>query len=931
MEMRRSVAAICFTLAAAGAGAQNSPPYVFQPLAGALPEAGSVDGVGSAARFNGPNGVAVDGSGNIYVADTGNRTIRRIVPGNVVTTLAGLPGGSGTGDGSGPNAGFGRPMGLAVDAAGDILVADAGTRTIRKVTSGGAVTTIAGTPGSTGSADGPAASAKFVDPVAVTVDEAGNIYVLDGSSGVGLSTVLGNTVRKIALDGTVSTLAGTSGTAGSADGQGPAARFNYPEGIAVDGSGNIYVADTLNFTVRKVTPSGAVTTLAGMVGNSGSADGAGTTTTFEGPEGIAVDSAGNIFVGDGGNFTVRKVSPSGDTMTVAGTAGSSGSADGIAAAARFNTPAGLAVDASGDVYVADINNNSIRKIDASGLVSTVAGSAVTTGSADGFAQDASFNYPAYVAVDPSGNFFVTDTRNDTVRKITSAGVVTTFAGLAGQVGSADGTGAAARFDQPEGIAVDSGGNVFVADFLNRVIRKITPLGVVTTFAGQAGVFGHADGLGAAATFDDPAALAIDSQDNLYTADDYTIRKVSPAGMVTTIAGSPGAFGTTDGVGASASFNSPNGIAVDSTGNLYVTDVSGIRKVAPAGVVTTVPGSSQLANGNGIAIDREGNLFVTPFGVSELKPDGTLSVTGNLPFGDLPSGIAVDPSGNLIVTDVGSNQIVVGSPGAPDARIANLSCRAVAGSGPDTLIVGFVVAGGAKGILARGIGPSLAGFGVQGYMPSASIGVFSGQSLVASNAGWSTAPDEQDIVTVSSAVGAFSLQAGSLDSALLANVQGGSYTIQVTGPTAGVALAEVYDTDPSPSPARLINVSARAGIGTGSSIAIAGFVVQGHSSEKVLIRGVGPGLAAFGVGGTLAKPRIQVFSGGTLIASNTGWTADPSAAVIPSETAQVGAFQLAQDGSDDALLLTLRPGAYTAQLSGADGGSGIGLIEIYEVQ
>ena len=329
----------------------------------------------------------------------------------------------------------------------------------------------------------------------------------------------------------VSTLAGMAGMSGSADGTGAAARFFYPAGVAVDGSGNVYVADTSNYTVRKVTPAGVVSTLAGTAGSPGSLDGTGAAARFNVPRGVAVDGSGNVYVTDANSHTLRKVTPEGVVTTLAGTYGNSGSADGTGAAAQFYFPAGVAVDGSGNVYVADSYNNTIRKVTPAGVVTTVAGTAGNSGSADGTGAAARFNRPSGVAVDGSGNVYVADTNNNTIRKVTPAGVVTTVAGTAGISGSADGTGAAARLYYPAGVAVDGSGNVYVADTENDTIRKLTPAGVVTTVAGTAGIPGSADGPGAAARFGGPTSVAVDGSGNIYVADsgNFTIRKITPVG------------------------------------------------------------------------------------------------------------------------------------------------------------------------------------------------------------------------------------------------------------------------------------------------------------------------------------------------------------------------------------------------------------------
>ena len=313
--------------------------------------------------------------------------------------------------------------------------------------------------GAYGSVDGQGTAASFSMPFDVAVDRSGNVYVADYS---------GNTIRKILPTGLVTTLAG-SGASGSTNGTGTAASFSRPAAVAVDGSGNVYVADAGDNTIRKITPAGEVTTLAGS-GVRGSANGTGTAASFSEPFGVAVDGSGNVYVGEYGNNAIRKITPAGEVTTLAGSGGA-GAADGMGTAASFNGPQGVAVDGSGNVYVADIGNHKIRKITPAGEVTTLAGSG-GSGAADGMGTAASFYYPRGVAVDGSGNVYVGDTFNKKIRKITPAGWVTTLAG-SGVSGSANGTGTAASFNGPWGVEVDGSGNVYVADSGNNMIRKIS--------------------------------------------------------------------------------------------------------------------------------------------------------------------------------------------------------------------------------------------------------------------------------------------------------------------------------------------------------------------------------------------------------------------------------------------------------------------------
>jgi len=313
----------------------------------------------------------------------------------------------------------------------------------------GVVTTLAGSD-IAGFADGTGAAAQFSDPNNVAVDASGNVYVADTGN---------HRIRKITPSGEVTTLAGS--TEGFANGPGAAAQFNLPADVAVDSTGTVYIADTWNNRIRKVTPSGVVTTLAGST--RGYFDSTGTAAQFDNPYGIAVDASGNVYVADTRNHRIRKITPSGEVTTLAGS--TQGYADGNGATAQFNYPNDVAVDASGTVYVADADNHRIRKITPSGEVTTLAGSGYTDedghgGFADGTGTTAQFDWPYGVAVDSSGNVYVADAANNRIRKITAGGVVTTLAGAADQ------------FYMPGGVAVDSSGTVYIADTWNNRIRKI---------------------------------------------------------------------------------------------------------------------------------------------------------------------------------------------------------------------------------------------------------------------------------------------------------------------------------------------------------------------------------------------------------------------------------------------------------------------------
>ncbi len=679
----------------ASSGSPSNPVYSnavrVSTFAGVPPSAGYRDGTGASARFNMPSGVAVDPSGNVYVADFSNHVIRKITASGVVTTLAGSAGNYGYQDGTGTGAKFCEPIGVNVDpSSGRVYVADRCNHAIRMITPSGEVSTLAGSAGNAGYQNGTGAAALFQNPSGVSVDpSSGTVYVADLDN---------HAIRKITSGGVVTTLAGGGPQSGGfADGTGTFARFYFPTDVAFDpSSGHVYVSDGYNRAIRKITASGVVTTLAG--GSYGSADGSGTAAQFKYPGGVAVDPSGSVYVADWG--AIRKITSAGEVSTLgvsanprglavvqagsdhpgqvniyvadgstnlisnisfsvitssvvdvttlagnsAGNSGFTDTSEGISA--LFNTPQGVAVDQAGNVYVADTNNNAIRKITSDGIVTTLAGGGPDMGGfADGTGSGARFDGIIGVAVDHAGNVYVADSGNQAIRKITSSGIVTTLAGGGPvMIGFADGTGSGAKFSKPTGVAVDQAGNVYVADFGNNAIRKITSSGVVTTLAG-----GGADNAGSAGStdtsegqlplFNSPSGVAVDQAGNVYVADqgNNAIRKITASGVVTTLAGIAGSSGATDGTGTDARFNTLNAVAVDQAGNVYVTDYNGeegiqnaIRKITPSGVVTTLAGQ---VGGVGFS-------------------DGT----GTAANFNYPSGLAVDQSGKLYVADTNNNLI-----------------------------------------------------------------------------------------------------------------------------------------------------------------------------------------------------------------------------------------------------------------------------------
>jgi DNA-binding beta-propeller fold protein YncE len=630
-----------FTLRARNAGGATETSITLVArglslLAGDLGGPGSRDGEAAGASFHSPAGLALDRAGNLIVADTYNATIRRITPEGRVTTLAGQSGQEGTRDGSGPEARFREPSGVAVDAAtGVIYVADAGNHAIRALAPDGQVTTFAGAAGQRGVADGAGAAARFDRPQGVAVGTDGTVYVADTNN---------QTIRRIsAKDGTVTTLAGAAGLWGFQDGPGTSASFGAPWAVAVDAAQNLYVADTFNHAIRKIT-AGMVTTVAGEHGEDGCLDGDVATARFNYPMGVLCLDDGTLLVCDSGNGRIR---------TLRGReVGTYGGVDSL------KSPEGMAMDPAGHLYVADTSHHAIRRFDPGRAMTPWAGGplegrrafgeaskiVVDPITGEGFVADgergqlrrlsvegrlrilelqgaSALKGVGGLALDGQGTLFAANHSTGAILKITASGAVTT---LAGPEGGMD-CGEPGSIVRPLDLALDSGGNLYVTDADDDTVKKVTPEGTVTCLAGTPGTPGHRDGRGEEAKFVMPSGIVVTTGDQIIVVDQgsHTIRKISPTGFVTTLAGKPGEPGGVDGVGDAARFNHPQGVAADAYGNLFVADSGNgaVRKITPEGLVTTVAGVLGQPGA------RMGPL---PGGLSQ------------------PTSVAVTPAGDLLV-------------------------------------------------------------------------------------------------------------------------------------------------------------------------------------------------------------------------------------------------------------------------------------------
>lgn len=611
--MRFACAVVTVVLLSTTAFAESLSVTTF---AGSDGGGGYRDGTGTAARFDTPSGIAVDASGNVLVADSGAHTIRHVTPSGVVTTFAGVAGESGNTNGLRSVARFYQPRAVAVDVSGNVYVAEA---SLRRISPSGAVTTLV---------------AVIPPSAGIAVDSSGNVFLTDG---------IASRILKVTPSGSMTTFVATP---------------SYPGAIAIDGSNNLYFTASGTGSIYKCTPAGVVTltvtidrpfpahgldadasgnlyvsvndrivrvaangTVTDFAGSSqqGYADGTGADARFHFARGVALSADGSLlYVSELGNHSIRRITvPGAVVTTLAGKANEWGFTDGTGTEARFSAPYDAVVAPDGNVYVA--NDGRIRRITASGVTSPVAGSLY--GNADGTGTAALFRRPARLAIGydgPDWVLYVTDFENDNVRKVTRAGVVTTIA-----------TGIDGAF----GVAVAADGDLYVAELYQHTIRRIDmPSGTVSVFAGGSGNPGDADGIGTAARFHHPAGLAVDGSGNLFVTDpgNERIRKIVLAtGAVTTYAGS-GQTGDADGTGSAASFYNPWDILAIGS-DLYVTDWSGtIRRIEPGAVVTTVAGKPRRY------VNRDGTGSIARF--TEI------------------AGIGGDSTTNLYVTDIGGNNI-----------------------------------------------------------------------------------------------------------------------------------------------------------------------------------------------------------------------------------------------------------------------------------
>jgi hypothetical protein len=636
---------------------------VISTVAGTGQFATSADGVAATQAAIVPLGVAVDAAGDLLLSDPSGPRVRRVVPGpdgvidggsdEIISEFAGAPpGGASSGDGGPATAAQFQDVGpVWLDGAGNALITDSVndmfSRIRRVAAATGIITTVAG--GGIGDGD-PATAARLQEPYGVAVAGA-TTYI---------SELLSDRVRKVSA-GRIATIAGGGTTHLGNGGPATAATMSSPVGVAFDAAGNLYISDQRANTVRKVDPSGRITALAGSGSPTFSGDGGPALTAGLSVSGIAADAQGDVFIADGGNNRIRKVDTAGTITTVAGggTPATGVGDGGPATQASLTNPNAVAVDARGDLFIADSSDNRIRRVDAATRrITTVAGTGVAGSTGDGGrATRAQIGYPLAVAVDPAGDVYFSDLSASTIRRVDTAGIITTVAGggtPATGVGDG-GPATSASLARPEGLAFDPSGNLLIGDANESRVRKVTA-GVITTIGGNGTHgFGGDGGPATSAELSYPAGIAYDHAGNLYIADSSNsrVRKIDPSGIITTVAGG----GVGDGLPAtSIGLSGPEGLSTDASGDVYIAEcgTSRVRKVGADGVITTVAGGGAPFDQLGDGRPATGALLSCPAGVSVVAPH---------------AGTAGPAGGSLLIADCGANRIRLVDPTGKISTIA----------------------------------------------------------------------------------------------------------------------------------------------------------------------------------------------------------------------------------------------------------------------
>jgi len=864
-----------------------STPYTFTTIASQILNGnGYQDGIGNIACFNQPSGIAIDNSGNLYIADTNNYVVRKISPSGIVSTIAGQVGVKGNKDGNGLSAQFGLIYGITIDSLNNIYVTDTSYNTVKKITytnGNWVVSTIIST------------SSGLNNPTGIAADLYNNLYISDSGN---------NVIRKLDSSNNLSIYAGNIGVVGAANGNATNASFAYPTGLTLDQSGNLYVSDSSANMIRKITKAGIVSTVAGSYGAPGQVDGLLTSglVSLSHPNAIICDATGNLIFSDGNNGSVlRMISSQGVTSTLGGT-NSPGGSDGVGQSASFSNINGLTLDNNGSLYIVNAGTATIRKgtpplintaptitNTTSDTLAAIGGTYTLTANANGSSP---FNFVWYFNGTPLSNTTPSNTANSSTITITNFS-----SNQAGQyyVIASNNYG----YSKSPIINLD-----LPIVLLNSPQSISTTSGNSITFSAQA-----------SGTTPSYQWYFNNNAINGANSSTYTIQNTNASNIGTYYV---------------VISNPINSIKSNSVSLSFINPVILTQPVSTTGAIGSNVSLSVNTTGNS-------NIYQWYYNGNAINGanSSVLNLT-NLSTGNLGTYYAIVSNTYGSAT---TNSVTVSLPSSA-SRLVNLSVLSTVGQGSQMLTLGFVNSGNgtniAEPLLIRAIGPTLTNFSVTNTLSDPSLTIYQGSNIVGSNDNWGSS--NTNITSVNNAdiaTGAFNLpNINSLDAAIVQNLAStsGGYTVQISGNngTTGIALAEIYDYTQnysSDSP-RLINLSCLQKIDPSGTLT-AGFVIKGSSPLKVLIRASGPALSTFGVTGYLPDPQINVFdSSTTIVGSNAGWAGNNT---ITSAALAVGAFTYTNQTSlDSAVVLSLPPGSYTAEAKSSSGLPGKVLIEVYEV-
>lgn len=940
-------------------------------VAGTLNQSGYADGPAQTARFNSPSSLARATDGSLIVSDAGNYVIRKIAPDGTVSTVAGRPGWRGTDDGAAAVATFISPNSLTLDPQGNLLLIDTGR--IRRITPAGQVSTLFDSLN--------ASTATIASPTAIAFDTAGTLHLAESSR-----------LKKLS-NGQFVAFAGASGYGlGLRDGPGDQARFSSTRGLALAPDGSAFVTDYSYHVVRRISPSGVVTTIGGQPGIAGYADLAGGQARFTNPSLIRLDRDGSPLVLEMISYTRARLRK-GTLITGAPAPIIFKHPDEPASTGHYGalTKVTLSVEATGEPLAYQWTHNGAAIPGATAASHTIARA---TPADEGLYQVVVANSAATIT-----------SRAATVRVYTPS--LTNFALRRSEPGGAFLWNIASGGSRL--VAVGTDGTIltsFNGDTWTRRDSGTTDWLVGVTYGGgkfvvvgdRGTILTSTDGIAwtrATASGTTQRLNGVTYGDGLFVAVGEAGAAVHSRDAVTWTASTTGATGWLRGlVYEPAKVRPANQAASDGSGRFYATGQGGVIYAGDGtswvvdydsrppqfrgDIEALVTGPIGIGQG-GQVISHSVSHFISK-GQTMTLPDGRLinlsyplrvwsnslmgidarfrglalgagaifatgenGIIAGAPSPGGPWGLIPSPTTANLVSGafhgnslfiVGENGTILQSGALYRSRLVNISTRGLVNASP--LISGFVISGNSpKRVLIRAAGPTLASLGVSGALSRPALTLFdsAGREL-ARNAGWGNATNADALATAAREVGAFAFPSGNLDSAILTTLNPGSYTAQVSGVdgTSGIALVEAYDTDPlsSDETSRAINISTRGHVGEDAQRLIAGFVISGTASRRVLIRAVGPSLARFGVEGTLSRPRIELFQQNNRSATVEAWSTRTDADEVRGAAQTIGAFELLEDSADAAIVATLFPGAWTVHVSGVEGATGTALIEVYDL-